>query len=73
MEIIAVYKGYDDDYGMKFQRKNGLIVVICDGEMNLEVGAKYKIIAHEFDPGSYGDDLIVTDYDIEKLNKRNLK
>ncbi len=66
MEIIAKYTGYDDNWGMKFSRDKGIDVEIRDGERPLEIGKKYKIIAHEFELGDYGDDLIVTDYEIEE-------
>ena len=67
MEIIAEYKGYDDNWGMEFSRDSGTDVEVRDGERPLEIGRKYKIIAHEFALGNYGDDLVVTDYEIEEL------
>ena len=67
MEIIAKYREYDEEYGMVFIKENGHIVYIRDGEMALKIGAKYKIIADEFEIGSYGDNLIVTDYKIEEI------
>ncbi len=67
MKIIAKYTGYDDNWGMKFSRENNTDVEVRDGERPLEIGRKYKIIAHEFALGNYGDDLVVTDYEIEEL------
>ena len=66
MEIIAKYRGYDDNLGMGFLRSNGHIMYIRDGEMSLKIGNEYKITAHGFEVGSYGDDLIITDYEIEE-------
>ncbi len=66
MEIKATYEGYNNDFGMEFAKKSGAVIYIRDGEMALTVGKEHKIIAHEYDLGNYGDDLIVTDYEIEE-------
>ena len=67
MEIVATYRGYDDDLGMGFLRNNGHMMYIRDGEMALNKGKEYTIIANAYESGSYGDDLIVTDYEIENF------
>ncbi len=52
---------------LKFSREKGTDIEIRDGERPLKIGQKYEIIAHEFALGNYGDDLVVTDYEIEEL------
>lgn len=64
MEFYGKYKGYDDYNGMEFQQKNGKLFYIRDGDMGLKRGKDYKVIAYDFDIGSYGDAVVINDYDI---------
>ncbi len=66
MEKVGTYKGNDEIKGMEFTDERHETFWIYDGEMPLKIGTEYKIIAHGFDVGSYGDDLVITDYEIEE-------